>query len=161
MITLQPINENNIYDVLELKASEDLVAPNSISLAEAFCTLEEVLALGKPHLRDRPFAILHGETIVGFTMVTFEDGRDVNAGADIFWMGRFMIDENHQGKGYGTAAVAALIDIIKTKPDGCDAKYFYTAYVPGNIGAEKAYAANGFEKTGQIFEGEEVVRLVL
>jgi len=161
MITLQPISEDNFEDVLELTASEDFVASNSYSLAEAYCSLKDAIDEDELHLCERPFAILHDETVVGFTMMSFEDGEDVNSDGDIFWISRLMIDENHQGKGYGKAATSQLIDLIKTNPDGCEAKFVYTAYVPDNHVAAKTYASLGFEKTGQILDGEEVVMLAL
>ena len=94
-------------------------------------------------------------------MVAFEDGEDVFSDGAIYWIGRFMIDEKHQGKGYGKAAMARLIDFVKTKPNGCEAKSIYTSYVPNNHIAAKLYAGFGFKKTGQILNGEEVVRLIL
>jgi len=161
MIDLQPISESNFEDVLELKASENLVAPNWFSLAEAYVSLKQAMDEGELHRAEMPFAILHDEAVVGFAMVTFEDGEDVNADGEIFWLSRFMIDEEHQRKGYGRATMQWLIDFAKSKPNGCEAKYFYTSYVPINQDAAKTYADLGFEKTGQMLDGEEVVKLVL
>ena len=161
MITLQPITEDNFEDVLKLQALEDFVAPNSYSLAEAYCSLKYFADKNEPYLAEIPFAIVHGETVVGFTMVAFEDGEDVNSNSEIYWMSRFMIDENHQGKGYGKAAVTALINFIKTNPHGCEVKYFYTAVVPNNHIATKLYERMGFVKTGQVLGGEDVMRLIL
>ena len=39
-------------------------------------------------------------------MVAFENGEDVFSDGDIYWIGRLMIDEKRQGKGYGKAAMA-------------------------------------------------------
>jgi len=161
MISIQPISEDNYEEVLALKASEDLVAPNWESLAEAYVSLKHAVDKSEPRLAELPFAILYGETAVGFAMVCFEDGEDVNAGAGIFWLSRLMIDEKHQGKGYGKAAMMLLLDFARSKPNGCEAKYAYTSYVPGNQAAAKLYARLGYEKTGQVLGGEEVVRLVL
>jgi len=161
MITLQAISEENFIDVLALKASEDLVAPNRESLVEAYLSLKEAIEEDELPYAEIPFAILYDKTVVGFAMVCFEDGEDVNAGGNIFWLGRLMIDEAHQGKGYGTAAMELLLDFARTKPTGVEAKYAYTSYVPNNEAAAKTYAKLGYEKTGQILSGEEVVRLVL
>jgi len=160
MITLQPISEDNFRDVLKLRASEELVAPNFYSLAEAYCSLIDAVNKGVPQC-DLLFAIVNDKTVVGFAMMTFEDGKDVNSDSEIYWMSRFMIDENHQAKGYGKAALALLIDHIKTKPHDCDVKYFYTAVVPTNHIATKTYASLGFEKTGQVWGSEDVMRLIL
>jgi len=161
MVILQPITEENFEEVLALKASEDLVAPNHESLAEAYISLKEAVDEGEPHLAEIPFAIVHDETVVGFAMVCFEDGEDVNSDGDIFWLSRLMIDEAHQRKGYGKAAMALLLDFARSKPNGCEPKYAYTSYAPENQGASKTYASLGYEKTGQMLHSEEVVRLIL
>ena len=162
MITLQPISENNFNDVLKLKATEDFVAPNWYSLADAYVSLKQTVDEGKPpHLAEMPFAILHDKTVVGFAMMCFEDGKDIDADGEIFWLSRFMIDEMYQRKGYGRAAMKQLIDLVKAKLNDCEAKQFYTAYVPVNQGAAKMYAGLGFLETGQVFGGETVARLVL
>ena len=72
-----------------------------------------------------------------------------------------MIDEKYQGKGYGTAAMALLTDFIKTKPGCCEAEFIYLAHMPVNHIAAKMCTGLGFEKTGQILEGEVVMRLAL
>ena len=164
MITLQPITEDNIEDVLELRASEDFVAPNSYSLAEAYCDLKEAIENGEQYKQHRysiPYAIANDETIVGFLKMGYEDGEDINAGGDIYWLGRFMIDEKHQGKGYGKAAMAVFIDLVKSKPHGYEVKYIYTSVVPNNLVAAKLYERVGFVKTGAQLDGEDLMRLVL
>ena len=160
MIILQPISEDNFIDVLELKAS-DMVAPNSESLAEAYLSLREAIDEDELPYAEIPFAILHDETVVGFAMVCFEDGEDVNADGEIFWLSRLMIDEAHQGKGYGKAAMKLLLDFAKTSPTGIEAKYAYTSYSHDNEGAAKTYASLGYEPTGQILHGEVVVKLTI
>ena len=161
MITLQPISEDNFEDVLELEAPEELVAPNSFGLAEAYLCLKAIndSELHQKHIL-MPFAIVNDETVVGFLMIGFEDGKDVFSDGDIYWLARFMIDEKYQGKGYGKAALTQLIDFVKTGPNGNEAKYFYTSVVPHSPVAAKMYENAGFEKTGQIYHGEEVMRLV-
>jgi len=162
MITLQPITEDNVFDVLELRASEELVAPNSESLAEAYCSLQEVMNGELPSKYAlMPFAITLGETIVGFTMIGLEDGEDVSADGEIYWMSRFMIDEQHQGKGYGKAAMVLLVNLVKAWPHGHEVRYFYTSVVPHGHIATKTYAGVGFEKTGQELGGEDVMRMIL
>jgi len=164
MIILQPISEENFEKVLELRASEEFVATNAYSLAEAYCDLKVAVEDGeqyRKHMYSIPFAIVNDETTVGFLMVGYEDGEDINAGSDIYWLSRFMIDEKHQGKGYGKAAMEVLIDYVKSKPHGYDVKYFFTSVVPNNEVATKLYKRMGFVKTGEQFYGEDLMRLVL
>ena len=161
MITLQPVTEENLGAVLKLKAAEVFVATNYFSLAEAYTSLKWAIDEDKLHYALKPFAILNDETIVGFTIIGFEDGEDVDADGPIFWMSRFMIDEQYQRKGYGKLAMEELIALVKSNPDGLVAKYFFTSVVPTNIGAIKTYENVGFAKTGKMFHGEELMKLEL
>jgi len=164
MITLQPITEDNFEDVLRLRASEDFVATNAYSLAEAYCDLKEAIDNGEQYHKycySIPYAIAKDETIVGFLKMNFEDGEDINAGDDIYWLSRFMIDEKHQGKGYGKAAMEVFIDFVKSKPHGYEVKYIYTSVVPNNHIATKLYERVGFVKTGNQLDGEDLMKLVL
>lgn len=88
--------------------------------------------------------------MVGFVMYAI-DPKDKN-----YWIYRLKIDEAQQGKGFGRAAMLELIKLIKTLP-GCN--QIVITYVPGNIPAEKLYLSLGFEKTGEMVEGEVIARL--
>ena len=161
MVTLQPISESNFKAVLKLKAS-DFVAPNDYSLTQAYLSLKEAIDENADFIWcEGPFAIMNNDEVVGFAMITFEDGEDLDVGAEIFWISRVMIDEKHQKKGYGSKALEELVKFMRSEPDGCKAKYAYIAYSPENMVAAKTYAKFGFEETGQLFHDEVVARLVL
>jgi diamine N-acetyltransferase len=69
---------------------------------------------------------------------------------------RLMIAADQQGKGYGRAAMQAVIRRLKDQPE-CGA--IYTSIVPENTIALQLYRSLGFEPTGEIFDGEIVLRL--
>ena len=101
-ITLEPINDNNRDAVLALSVREDqpFVAPNDVSLRQA----DEANA-EQPGVA-RPFAIYADEKLVGFCMFAFNpEDEDED---DRYWLWRFMIDKNEQGKGYGHASGEAV-----------------------------------------------------
>ncbi len=85
-------------------------------------------------------------------------GEDVTENPGEMWVWRLMIAADHQGKGYGRAAMEALIARLRAEGK-FDA--LYLSYEPENTGAERFYAGLGFEKTGHIEHGELVVRLAL
>ena len=59
----------------------------------------------------RPFAIYADDKLVGFTMFAFDvDYDDPN---DRYWLWRFMIDKNLQGRGYGSPALEKIIEYFK------------------------------------------------
>ncbi len=62
-----------------------------------------------------------------------------------------MVGEKYQGEGFGRAATKAVIERLKDI-DECESVYL--CFVPGNIGAERLYESIGFERTGEMDEGE-------
>lgn len=73
-------------------------------------------------------------------------------------IGRFMVAEEHQNKGYGRKAMECALDIIKESN-----KFDFVSldYVPGNDAGKHLYESLGFKETGEIDEGEVVMKLDL
>jgi diamine N-acetyltransferase len=143
-ITFQPVTRENFSAVIELTVrpeQADFVAPNVYSLAEV--AIEPSWT---------PLAIYAGEDLVGFAQF----GRDDETGR--WWLMRYMIDAQHQGKGYGTAALPVLIDLMIER-HGCGE--IFLDYSPGNDAAERLYARMGFVPTGEVQGGEIEARLEL
>ena len=98
----------------------------------------------------RPFVICCDGSIVGFTMFAFdEEYSDPN---DRYWLWRFMIDEASQGKGYGTAALRAIIRYFKDH----GANHIRLSTKDTNTAALSLYRKAGFRETGER-NGEELV----
>jgi diamine N-acetyltransferase len=95
----------------------------------------------------QPLAIRADERTIGFVMWA----RDPADGS--YWIGGFVIDRREQAKGYGRAALTALIGMLREKP-GC--REIALSYLPDNETAKGLYASLGFVETGET-EGEEVV----
>jgi diamine N-acetyltransferase len=139
-VALRPIDETNWTECIDLVVAPDqdgLVAPNLFSLAQS--RFEPTW---------QPFGIYDGETMVGFLMYDAADYELI----------RLMVDHSFQGRGYGTAAMRLLLDHFERE-------YLHpiasTSYVPGNTVAEELYRKLGYEPTGEINEGEIVVRRAL
>ncbi len=133
---ITPDNWRQCIDLQVAEAQEHFVAPNVRSLAEAYV-----------HKDCYPRAIYKGDEMIGFVMY----GRDSKDGKD--WIIRFMIDHQHQGKGYGRAALQAVIDLLRQQPN-CTA--IRLSYEPENSVAEKLYESFGFRKTGEM-DGNEII----
>lgn len=97
-------------------------------------------------------AIFHEENVVGFAMY----GLDPDDGK--YWVYRLMIDVDQQRKGFGKAALIALIDMMSKIP-GCDE--IFVGYRPENFVAHALYMSAGFKRTGQMLQGEYIARLDL
>ncbi len=143
-ITLRDVDKTN-WDAcctLQLSTKQGgLVAPHMYTIAES--EIEPAFV---------PLAIYADGTVVGFAMY----GLDPDDGE--YWLYRLMIDVDHQGKGYGKAALSELIKRLSQLPD-CDK--IYAGYKPWNNVAASLFAEMGFEKTGEMLSGEFVTKLDL
>jgi diamine N-acetyltransferase len=117
----------------------NFVAPNVYSLAEA-----------KVDGVSNPLAIYADGQMVGFTMYCFEPESGIG------YIDRLMVAAEHQGRGYGRAAMTEVIERLQSTP-GC--RRIRTSFEPTNAVASALYESLGFRKTGEIDEGELVMVL--
>lgn len=146
-VRLKDVTEDNWRAVIGLKLEpeqEGLVASNLYSLAES-----------KFDPGARPRAIYAGKRVVGFLMYDVVKTKANRQEAVIY---RFMIDRNHQGEGYGRAALSLALDEIRAIPH---IRKVTIGYMPENPFAKQFYASFGFVEVGQDDEGEMIAELVL
>lgn len=106
----------------------------------ALCAFEKVW---------HPVAVLDGEQVVGFLMwgVDDEDGS--------CWLGGFIIDTAHQGRGLGRAAVLAALELLDEHGSKAG---FALSYAADNTTAAGLYTSLGFVPTGERVDDELVAR---
>ena len=140
-ITLRKIDESNFIDAFHLKLApgqEEFVSHPIRSLAQAYVYYHQCT----------PFGIYDGETLVGYVMVIYD--YDIPE-YDIWHM---MIDEAHQGRGYGRAALGKVLDYIRTKPFGDSGRVALTCNEK-NAAALHLYRSLGFKEAGNA-DGDEI-----
>ena len=71
-----------------------------------------------------------------------------------YWIYRLMIDARFQGRGFGTAALQAIVALMRTLP-GCSS--IVLGVVPANAGAARLYRRGGFKERGDELDGETVM----
>lgn len=147
-IRLVPVTRENWLAAIALQVSEDqkdFVPAVAVSLAKVSIKPDgdSVVYL--------PFAIYHGEQLVGFIMHAF-----VEETTDMYWINGFLIDAAHQGKGYGKAAMLEMIAYITKRFSQCQ-EVRLTVY-PHNAAALQLYRRLGFVETGEQYDGELVMR---
>ena len=143
-VSLRPVTSDNLREVMRLKVApnqEQFVAPNDVSLAQA---AYEPLAW--------PRAIYAGATAVGFVML-YDDPF-----APEYYLWRLMMDARYQGMGFATQAMEQLIDYVLGRPNASELR---VSYVPAEGCPQPFYARLGFVDTGEVHEGENVMRLDL
>ncbi|WP_195576617.1 GNAT family N-acetyltransferase [Paenibacillus sp. 1001270B_150601_E10] len=141
-LKIRPVDRDIWYECTALKVSQEngvsYVLPVVYSLAE--CCFET-------HLR--PLAIMEEEQIVGFSMYAkdLDDGR--------FWIYVFMIDEQHQGKGYGREGLRQVLQYIHDQEGTSEV---IIGHKPDNLRAAHLYEAVGCKRTGECINGEVIRR---
>ena len=142
-IELLALSGDILRQCLALKVSDDQTAYIASNEA-SWKTAKENASVA------RPFAISCDGKIVGFTMFAFEpDYEDPN---DRYWLWRFMIDADFQGKGCGTAALQEIIRYFKNH----GANNIRLSTKETNRRALSLYRKAGFRETGEL-NGEEIV----
>ncbi len=143
-VSLREVTQETVNSILNLrvtKEQEQFVASNAVSIAEAYFSEDAWFR-----------AIYADETPVGFLVLSDQSDKGE------YYLWRFMVDVQHQGKGYGRRALELLIDHVKTRPN---AKELFLSHVPGTGSPEGFYRKLGFEHTGEQVGDELVMKLTL
>jgi len=160
MIKFRKIYIGNIIKCIRLKVlpeQKNFVGSNFDSLIQAFGLNRRMIGKGS---KATPYAIYADDIMVGFIMYGYfiKNVKYNKHGEAYYYFWRFMIDKNHQGKGYAKKALVLLINEIKQKPHG-EATFCYVSYEPTNTVIRTWYQSMGFTETGELIEGELIARL--
>ena len=145
MVELRTITENNFIDAFHLKLApgqEKYVSHPIRSLAQAYVYRDQC----------QPFGIYADGKMIGYVMVIYY--YDIPE-YDIWHM---MIDEEAQGRGYGSSAMDQVLNYIRTKPFGVSDRVALTCN-KNNLVARQLYEKKGFLATG--IEDEDEIELAL
>jgi diamine N-acetyltransferase len=141
---LREVDNDNVRAICELKLApgqERYVAPSAYTLAEA---------AADPRAWVR--AIYSGEEPVGLLCLLTETAPSR------YFLVRFMIGAEHQGRGLGRGAIALLVAHVRGMRG---ATQLETSCVPGPESPAGFYRRLGFENTGRVEHGENVLALTL
>jgi diamine N-acetyltransferase len=112
----------------------------------------------------RMWSVHDAETgqLVGFVMISDGIPQDVlDADDDLvgpYYLWRLLIDHRFQGRGYGAATIDAVVAYVRTRPN---AEALLTSCRAGEGSPQPFYLHYGFVKTGQVVDGEDVLRVDL
>lgn len=144
VVELRTVSSESVRAICRLAVAPtqtSFVAPNAISFAEA---------LFEPKAWYR--GIHADKTPVGFAMLSIDPDKPE------YYLWRFMIAADFQGRGYGRAAIGLIVDHVRTLPGAAE---LLVSWVPADDGPEPFYTGLGFVPTGEIHDGEVVARLSL
>lgn len=144
MVRFKGITEDNFDEIVRMKRpeGETFVASNVYSLAQAWLYRDA----GDVY----PFAIYDEDTPVGFMMLD----EDQEERCLVVW--RILISEANLNQGYGTEALRQIIRLAKES-----GKYDFMILDcdPENKRAWHVYEKVGFRDTGEMENGESILRL--
>jgi GNAT superfamily N-acetyltransferase len=156
-VTLRPVTAENWIQCVELRPTAEQIAhgyvePNASSLAQAYAERWWT-----------PLAIYAGDEMVGFVMYGRWPDQPLAPGwgkreRGVHHILRMMIDGRHQQRGYGRAALRALLERIAEEPDAIAVELDYDL---ANQAAARLYETAGFKPTGVRSDGEIRARLAL
>lgn len=133
MVELREITKSNLEQVLALSVYENqnnFVSTTAHSLAQAWAYRDTAF----------PFAIYSDDILIGFVMLGYYEAKNQ------YTLWKFLIDKQHQNKGYGRQA---LILAIKYLIDTFNVNEIYTGVAFGNETAKHLYYSVGFRETGE------------
>ncbi len=151
MITLVPLNRDNLFDVIKLSETlteeqKKCVAPNVISIAQAYVNPQAW-----------PNAIYDDDKLVGFVMLALSDDDIPEDDQPSYFLWRFMIKKDEQSKGYGKQ----VLDLLIKKAREDHQKYLYTScHIEGDM-PYQFYMRYGFIDTHMFDDGEEILKYKL
>lgn len=147
MIRLERLTRDNWQDVIPLD-----IADEQRRFLETPSVLHAVAEV-QFYPTYTAYAIYDDQTVVGFVTYDYlpEDPSK-------WWIPLLIIDHRYQGKGYGRAALQAIIKSIREGAPDC--QEIALNYKPDNAVAERLYLSVGFQKTDEIDErGQVTMRL--
>jgi diamine N-acetyltransferase len=150
-VTLRPVDDENRADLEALA-----VRPDQMQFV-ATVTKSYADAAAQPNSHPTMWGIYAGDEPVGFVMI--EDGAEPTDDEPDPWrysLWRLLVDARHQRRGYGRATLDLVIDYLGTRPGATE---LITSAVPGEGSPLPFYERYGFERTGEVDEGEVVLRL--
>ena len=96
---------------------------------------------------------MDGDILIGFAMY----GEIAEPKGTRVWLDRFLIDKNHQGKGYAKPVFELILNKIKSLYTNKD---IYLSVYEDNEHAIKLYKSLGFVFTGELdINGEKIMLL--
>ena len=143
-VSLRPVTAQTVRTICRLDVSDaqkHLVAPNSLSIAEAYFEPKDWFR-----------AIYADETPVGFLML-YDDPEEPHS---FLW--RYMLDAHYQKLGFGRRAMDLLLDHVHTRPGARELKL---SCHPGEDGPEPFYSHYGFTRAGNWLGDEVEMRIDL
>ncbi|MFU1792532.1 GNAT family N-acetyltransferase [Paenibacillus azoreducens] len=143
-ISLKPVSDENWYDCAQLKVKQEQL--NVFPFPVVFWIAESKY-VEEFELR----GVYWNDDLVGFIVFCTKPDENGN-----FWIPALMIDEKHQGKGFGKAGLKKMIEEMRMM----QCKKIMIGHRPNNEVAGELYESLGFKKVSDELVDGEIIRLL-
>jgi len=143
MIRLERVTQDNLQQVITLDIADE--QRNFLETPSVLYGIAEV----QFHPTYLPYTILDDDVMVGFVIYGYLPEDSLK-----WWIPLLIIDKCYQGKGYGRAAMEAVIKTVREQVPNC--KEIALSYKQDNTVAERLYLSMGFEKTDEIDDRDQI-----
>jgi diamine N-acetyltransferase len=148
VVSLRPLDDSNREEVEALR-----VAPGQERFVSSVVDSQREAA-EHPGAHAKCWAVYDEDTPVGFVMIA-DDVDSPEYKGNYLW--KLLIDERHQRRGYGRATLDLVVEYFRRR--GADE--LTTSAGQGEGSPIAFYERYGFERTGEVDEGEVVLRLAM
>lgn len=147
-VNIESVDDRNRAEVLRLEVAEEHL-PYVSPVAEMLEGLGEDAAL-------ECYAIRAGDgegEVVGFFALDFDEDRITRyaGGGRPCGLRNYLISTNHQGRGYGCAAIPAIRSLLQR--EHAAATDLFLTVNRRNVAAISTYLNAGFQDTGRLYHG--------
>ena len=146
MINLKPVTKNNWKACVKLSLQPEQqgnLAPNAYTIAESKFETHH-------HVR----AIYKDDEVIGMLSYCYEDDP---IDTELYWLFRFMLDKEHQGKSYAVK----VLELVQKEVFSHGGKRLRTMCKPTNMVAAKVYQGFGFKQIGKLDDGDILFEMSL
>ena len=153
-VSIRPVEQADLDDLLSLRVApsqKEFVAPNAVTLAEAaYEDAARVYTIRSGHARVGLIALIDMTELDPTEVEPYDEPQ-----SGFLW--RLMVGHQHQGNGYGTAAIRWAIDWARMR-----GRPRMSLEVHENNGPAIAlYESLGFRATGVLYGDEEQMAMTL
>lgn len=148
-IHLIPVDEKNAF------LGNDLAVTKEQKQSNLVLSVPEAIEAAFANSYAKPYFIFLDKEVIGYTALVFD--ATIPKEEDRYWLWQFTIDYRYQGKGYGTEAMAIILEKFKEQ----SVPVITLSTKPSNKNAIHLYQKFGFVLNGEMNDDEVILKKYL
>jgi len=147
-LNFREVSKENFYDIIKLS--------KTLTTEQQKCVAHNAFSIGEGSVNPNAYyrGIFLNDKPVGFFMLFIPNEESIKEGEKDFYLWRFMIAGDHQGKHFGVETLNHIVEMGKDLGFG----ELITSCHMGEVSPYDFYLKYGFIDTGKVDEGEQVLQ---